>query len=302
MSVMKNVNLVKAALYAKLDARKSINLPSDENFGFEIELEGLDYLKAEQRVKRIDSRFKCCGDQSLDDFGLEIATPVLRNNKEDLQLLKKLSNALTELNPKFDNCSFQVNLDDKFNFDEKVELFKLYCYFEKVIYIFSKGYDQKLRHDVDVYAMMVYNDFIFEYYKFKNNPELMLCMFTNMKKYGLNLKTAKKLVEFRTPNGNTNYELWLNYVNTFYHILKTVKNGRYDKELVDDYIVNYNKYKDETFTLFNHDFNLDMDKCLEFVNLIFDDDMDKIYFLKQLLTTKQEIAKEYVNQKKLPLF
>ena len=291
---MTNVELLKSALYDNIGSRKILTIPKTENFGLEIELEGLNFNKTERRVKLLDERFICKSDKSLDDFGVEVVTPVMRNQKEDLLLLRKLATSLTDLGPRFDDCSFQVNFDDKFTVDERIEFFKLYCYYEKLIYIFSKGYDPKLRINIDLYANLVYNDFIFEFKKFIDCPELTLTQFEDMKMYGLNIKSDKKILEFRTPNGTTNYDLWVNYITTFYYLLATIKRGNYDKERVNDFIVNYNKYIDESFSLWKHDFDIDIDQCIQFANLIFTDELDKIHFLKQIISTKQKEAKQYI--------
>ena len=295
---MKDINLIKAALYDDLEKRKTINIPDNVDFGLEIELEGLEYERTMRRVKFIDNRFACKGDKSLDDFGVEIATPVMHNQKDDIFTLKKLSRSLVKSQPRFDNCSLQLNFNDNLSMEEKVELFKVYCYFEGIIYLFSKGTDQKLRTSINMYAKPIYSEFIIEHFKYEEYPDLMLEKFCNMKMYGLNLKTKKNLIEFRTPNGTASYELWFNYINTFYHLLNAVKSKKYDKELVNRYINDFKDIRRDGHPLVRLDYEIDMEKCLQFTNLIFDDELDKLYFLKQILLTQEKPALNYIQDVK----
>ena len=288
---MKKMDIIKATLFDTIKPRETMNIPEKTDFGLEIEIQGVDNSKKEI-VTNIDSNLKCKEDLSLNNRGFEITTPVYNNRKEDLLLLRELSLALKELNPVFDNCSFQVNYNNNFNIKEQINFIKVFSYYEKILYRFSKGSDERFRDTINIYANLVYPEFIFEY---KNNyymPEYSLLYFQNAKRYGINYKTYDKLIEFRTPNGTVDYSLWLNYINSFYFLLDAIKNKKFDMEKIEKYILDYENNLNERYSLSYGDFEIELEKCLELIDILFTDDMDKIYFLKQYIGNSKDVIKQ----------
>ena len=93
------------------------------------------------------------------------------------------------------------------------------------------------------------------------------------------------LIEFRTPNGTDDVWLWQNYINTFYNIIRTFEVGSIDYEKID-YLyyrlfgtISYDTYED-----------MHLDKAIEFANIIFNNDRDKLYFIKQYIGKQKDKA------------
>lgn len=90
---------------------KNIYIP----YGLEIEMESIDFLEGRRALKpEIDDTWIVGDDITLNDRGLELTSPVLKNNPETIERLKRISKTIEFLRPTFDNCSFQINLDAYF--------------------------------------------------------------------------------------------------------------------------------------------------------------------------------------------
>ena len=94
-----------------------------------------------------------------------------------------------------------------------------------------------------------------------------------------NSRKARNTVEFRCPNGTLDEITWQNNVNFFVKFMILCKKGHFDKDKV---LRRDSINKDKIFTY--HDYNkLYIDEALELVDLVFDNNLDKINFLKQYL-------------------
>lgn len=296
-------HLIEKAITTTLPSRKTLSIPSSINFGLEIENNDFNSYNecsnAERIIKNIDSRLYVHDDESLryiDDngkikLGLEVSTPILQNKKEDLILLKKLSKTLKYINPKYNISSFQVNLDDNLNFEERLELLKVYAYYEKVIMRFCRGNDKTLRECSGIYSYYIYYELLRELQNEKSIEE-KLETFTERKMYGINLKDRRRrIIEFRSPNGCNDLELWLNYINTFYYLVDAVSKKKYDKELIDFNFCKEHKTFDDEY-LYNYKcFSIHEKLAIDFVNTIFTNELDKLYFLKQYIGQDEEYTK-----------
>ena len=78
-----------------------------------------------------------------------------------------------------------------------------------------------------------------------------------------------KTIEFRCPNGTLNPVIWQNNINTVTKLMLAARNKKIDEDFLD-----YKLEKEpDKFTL--------LPKALELADIIFDNDLDKMYFLKQ---------------------
>lgn len=295
--------LIEQAINEELPLRTSLSIPKTVKFGLEIENNDFEnraaWNDAERLICNIDNRLYVHDDNSLnyvDDngkmlLGLEVSTPVLQNKKEDLLLLKKLSKTLKHINPKYNISSLQVNLDDDLTLEQRLELLKVYAYYEKIIMRFSKGNSSCLRNSSDVYAHYIYYELLSELQSSKNIEE-KIEKFTGKKMFGINFKfLTKKIVEYRTPNGCNDLDLWLNYINTFYYLQETVRKNKYDKELIDYKFSKQPKTFDDEYLYQHMCFPVHEELAVDFVNTIFTNELDKLYFLKQYIGQDNEYVK-----------
>lgn len=275
---LENLNI--QLLNNPLTYRSILTIPPKINFGLELELEDVSIQKVSENVSSIlGKNWIVKQDESLKkNQNAEIVTPILQNRKQTWILLKKLGELLNNLEPTYNNCSFQINFDGNLlpSIDDRVRFLKLYAMYEDIIYRFSKGEDEHYRDSLEVYASPIIlalkgcqgygKDTIVDY-------------FSDNKRYGIVFKTEKKnLIEFRTPNATSNPILWQNYITTFYYLLKLATSKKYPKKEIDEYIDKFMKiYLLEGYEISKPE------KALRLSNMLFHNKIDQIYFMQQYI-------------------
>ena len=112
----------------------------------------------------------------------------------------------------------------------------------------------------------------------------------NDRNYGINFKNLKRAyknngqylntIEVRCPNGTLDPTVWQNNINFFVKLFNYAKNDNYDTKLINERInlSNYPRRIDDAPTVFGIK---NISKAEELSDLIFNDDLDKEYFIKQ---------------------
>ena len=272
---MTKKEILESVVSQKFPYRKTINIPKNIGFGYEIEM-GLgliDHAKIYNDFSK--SKYEVAPESNMYNkthiLGTEIVTPVFYNNEKSWKELKKLSDKLKTYKANFDYYSFQVNVDDNNGiYQNPLKFIKFFTAYEDIIYTISKGYDKDLRKGIDIYAHSCLHGL--------NNIDLndpksiymLNLQFYRNKFYALSLKN--KIIEFRTPNSTFDAWLWQNYANIFTNLLLSIQDDKIDYDKIDKYLKN------------PIDRNvLNIDKAIELSNIIFSSDTDKLYLLKQYL-------------------
>ena len=166
----------------------------------------------------------------------------------------------------------------------------LWSVYENIIFKFSYNKDKGPRPDIMKYARKMNAEFMATYLKYYDKNfaiEDVIRSYKERKLNAVNLKNmsyfnsrkARNTVEFRCPNGTLDEITWQNNVNFFVKFMILCKKGHFDKDKV---LRRDSINKDKIFTY--HDYNkLYIDEALELVDLVFDNNLDKINFLKQYL-------------------
>ena len=139
-------------------------------------------------------------------------------------------------------------------------------------------YAASLKRYFKIFKCMTADDFDIEYFRWN-------------KKYCIAFKNSQKndtpipdIIEYRIPNGCDDAWLWQNYINTFFHLQEIIPS-------LDLEYFNYDScYNNKPYAVLYLD-----DACL-FANLIFNDDLDKIYFLRQYIGYDSEELKKSLNK------
>lgn len=109
--------------------------------------------------------------------------------------------------------------------------------------------------------------------------------FSNIDFQDPNCTYNQNTLEFRSPNATTNAVIWQNNINAFAKMLVSSKN-----KVMDEEFLNY-KLEHEfcSYSGNEHLYNeINLKNVLEFVDLVFDNNLDKVYFLRQYLKDFQE--------------
>lgn len=299
-----------------IEYRESLNLSKDITFGVEIEYENipvdnLSYFLEELRDYN-NNFLHWKNKREIDieeinnlneEMNGEINSPILidsidtwQNLREILNLLNSNSAIITE------RCGGHVNIGAHIlggNSEYWRNFILLWILYEKEIYKFSSGEYVKVRNrndniinnssnilKRDIESILKLDDSVSDYL---NNCAYRL--FT--KKYDISFQDINDIIfkrnnkiEFRVPNGSLNEEIWQNYINFFTKFLIACK-----KELNIDKIL---------YKLKNDEHN-----AVELDNYIFDDEIDKNYFLIQTLKANKVYKKilpshiKYINNNKI---
>ena len=316
-----------------LEYRDSLGLSNFDTFGIEIEIEHFigygnrnflnSYLGLAEAVgsKKWDSR----NDQSLNQ-GREFVSEILI---DDIECWKKIRNACAYVGTqgKIDvNCGSHVHAGAQILGENSLywyRLFKIWSIYENVIYRFSYGeylthrpqilkyarpaacfYDERLRllDDGLNYGTLEMLKIV--------EPSLIIDDDRWSKKFGLSYwrmladdnydmyEDFNKLnvgctVEFRTPNPTLDEVVWQNNINFFIKLMLYCKSDNFDMDIL-------NRRYSSVCGLFDNLWaysSIYLDQALELCDLIFDNNLDKIYFLRQYLKSFQVSDKPFVKSR-----
>ena len=271
----------KFQIFNKEDKTKYFSLPAFYMF-FE------EYLKwncvHEGTVQYIDD------DDNI--YGGELTSPILFNDINCFKALKKaceLLNSIKDLTTNF-RCGLHIHVDRTiYGNDAKtfIRLLKTWMIFENVIYRFASGESERLRSLVKEYARpinkQVYKE-LEQISKVKEDNFNEVIKTFRKKYYGITFfntqksyQAVKNTFEIRMFNGTTDPTIIQNDINFITNFLLYMINENYDEEYID--------YEVKKFTPFEFlDLQkIDMEHATRLADMIYNDDIDKLYFMKQYL-------------------
>lgn len=270
-----------------LEYRKNIKYDSNITYGIEIEYERIPKFIINKYIKKYYSSWDSVEDLSLDSGG-EIVSPIIYGDTNDWNEIESISDHLNNLKANtLDNAGFHIHVGRQiFTTKEELLLFiKTYILYEHIIYRFSYGDKIIGRKKIKDYSppigIKLYEmleelercESLEELYKLLSKlPRYSSINFTN-----INSITEKKTIEFRLFNASSNKIVIQNNINCTIKLCESPYNKIIDKEFID-YKISKFEIKDKY--MYN---NVDLLSALEFVDLIFNKDIDKMYFLRQYL-------------------
>lgn len=293
MNIKEQEELKKQLLKYKLDYRDTIKIDSNTTFGIEIEME---YNKGENFYKELSSFYEKGWNLEYESTlinGDEMKSPVLRDN-DSWDDLKKICNILKKYYTIKKTCGGHIHIGTQILGDEKTNwqnFCKLWSTYENVIYRFTAGEYLNTRKYASCYAKPLAK--AIQFYK-KENEYSIQGIFTKDK--AVSFKKVKKFeesfnntIEFRCPNGTLEPIIWQNNINFLIQFLTYCKNKNFNYDVVDK------REKDVSNNFHQYHF-IYFEQALELVDLIFDNNLDKLYFLRQYLKDGRQL-KEYQKSK-----
>lgn len=279
-----------------IEYRNSLNLPNYVTFGVEIEYENIvkdtvSYLLEEEQEKNFHLiNWKNTSEIDISEYNKlgeelngEIVSKILIDKKENWKSLSDILNMLEKNGAIVTNkCGGHVNIGAHILGKNKKywrNFFFLWLLYEDVIYDFSKGEFLNVRED-ELGLFRRISTYL-DINKIKNIKRRDYMDFKKFHKH-LDIYINENLIdkilignrlEFRIPNGTLSKEMWQNYVNFF---AKFVMASR--KELDIEKTIYKINNKDSS--------------AIELADYIFDNDIDKEYFLIQTLKTNKIYQKE----------
>ena len=287
-----------------LTYRPNLELPDYLTFGIEIETEEINYDKVYDYLTKHFSDWDIKEDVSL-ITGIEAASPVLFDNRTSWDEIRHICEYFRKI--KADTTGHAGGhvhisaLPLEKNLEYWRKFIKLYAAYESVLWRFSVGDKNHMREGAYDWAPPIaeqirrninkINDIVFL-------KELKKLIPTKTKKQAINFGNARvfaksnsrvyrcfNTLEDRKGNATTNEVIWQNYVNTDAKLILAATSSLVDEEFLDYRIENnISTFEDQGYRDFE---DYSIHDALEFVDLIFDNNLDKVYFLRQYIRNYQ---------------
>lgn len=153
---------------------------------------------------------------------------------------------------------------------------KLWTKYENILYRFFYGQYRNNRPAIKRFAMSIRN--VYKVNVYKSLEEIKNA--TIDRYYGINFKNAKNFelgdkntIEIRCPNASLNPIILQNNVNVILKMIEKCNDDNFDIEDTNTQEYNYRE-------IYTYE-NIDYENAIEFSELIFDNNLDKLYFLRQ---------------------
>lgn len=297
--------------------RESLGLPKDVSFGAEIEYEhktSSENIPTASFLWDACRRWELAYDGSLNSGG-EIRSPILHDVPKDWKDMKKICEYLTahEVNT-CKNAGGHIHVGAHIlgeSIPNWISFLKVYCAYENVLFRFFFGDKLSGREKMFYYAEPIARKQYrkIRYYKSSDYTDIREFLanhllyderyhainFYNVDKSDILDTEGKNTVEFRLPNGSSDHVIWQNNINTCIKMMLAGKKGLLDEDFLD-YKLENEAYYENNSGLDNRTYftEIDLVGALEFVDLVFDKNIDKVYFLRQYLRNLQTVTDKNV--------
>ena len=292
-----------------LEYRSKLNINKLITFGFELEFENLriDMNKLNLKLYNTFSsdRYHVKNDSTLNRGG-EVATPVLIDEEKYWSEIFILCDVLRNYAEIGNNAGGHIHVGTQAlgsNSASWLNFAKLWATYENVIYRFCYGNFLVGRSTIEKFALPLSNNYYTKYKDLKNRDlsvydiiAKLTCdrrrgvNLNNINTYSLDDEDIRNTIEFRCPNGTLDEVIWQNNLNLFVNILKYSRSSNFNHDIVDKrHRINSELNLYDNLNLYNEIY---LEEALEFSDLIFNNNLDKIYFLRQYLKSF-EISNKY---------
>lgn len=285
-----------------LEYRDSLGLPATLTFGVEIEYEGLIRSITDKFIEKNLPSWDSKKDGSL-TFGGEISSPIMTDKIHSWRELKLICNHLSlRRADTLHNAGGHIHIGVSIlndNIDAWKKFLKLYTAYESVLFRFMYGDKICGRKNLSKYAPPI-ADYLYESLNTLNNVKTFLELkdaipiverhaainFSNVIFNNPYNFCNRNTLEFRFPNATTSEIIWQNNINALAKMMIASKDNKIDEDFLDYRLKN--EYMPYSTNKFLYDI-ININSLLEFVDLVFDNNLDKIYFLRQYLRNFQEV-------------
>ncbi len=269
-------------------------------FGLELEFENAMKIRI---MNQLDEAFpngdwKIKSDHSLNN-GAEIASPILRDNETTWRNLDKVCSIVEPLASIDKNSGGHIHIGTQVLGNDKkswLNFIKIWSVYENIIFRFVYGDFLTARPYMLKYAEPMAKDFWQDYENLKITSaslEAVIYRISHKRNQAVNFKNVScnihnkfcsdSTIEFRCPNGSLNSAIWQNNVNFFVKLLTYSRNTAFNDDIVQQ---RHQSNLDKFAELKWYD-EIYLEQALELCDIVFTNNFDKIYFLRQYLKSFQ---------------
>ena len=277
-----------------LELRNNLDLNNNVTFGLEIECEEADIDSIVNMIyKKLDLYLWTIDDDTSLNCGKEIISPILKDYTSTWNELGKICRVIDDYAIVGRKTSGHIHVGTQAlggSIMAWLNFLKLWAVYENVIFRFLYGEFLNARPSIVKYAPPCSKSFLENYDIFvkkrMKSLETILSNISRTRYTAVNVQLVEdggfcknNTIEFRCPNGTFETVIWQNNVNLLVKLLNYCKSSNFNDDIVDKRrsLINEKNMKLELY----HEIYLD--EALEFCDLVFDNNLDKIYFLRQYL-------------------
>ena len=285
-----------------LEYRVSLNLPKDTKFGIGIGFSKInpEVVQSELKKKGLDWTIETAAYLSKERI---IFSRILNDTPKSWEEIQTISEYLNKKRAKphpYHGCIIQVDTGilGK-DIDAWRRFCKLYTIYEDILFRFGYGEKINARKTILKDAQPL-ADFLYEDLGVINSKTEVLSLIYPLQSYhienAINFKSINfysdsfkayyedfyeelaNVINFKSPNCTTDPIIIQNYINAYTKLVMAASKETIDEDLLDFKLqTDRSSYKNQPY-----DYDLiKLQKALEFVDLVFDNNLDKIYFLRQ---------------------
>ena len=289
--------------YLKL--RNKLGIEKEATFGLEIEFDNANRSLIEELVNTTNTKdiWKVEEDGSLPNGG-EIISPLLRDNESSWTDLSKICNIANTYAEESELAGAHIHIGMHIlgnNPKYWANFSKLWMAYENIIFRFLNGEYISPRSTIERQAKPISKDLIEDIDRINDRAKKSTSLYilkvldaennrkrsvnftnvSNIEPYKYDRIENKNTIEFRSANGTFNEVIWQNNVNLLVKLLMYAKSDKFNEDIINKRIItllednipsNLHKYS-RVYT----------DQAIELADLIFDNNLDKIYFLRQYI-------------------
>ena len=300
LSEFNNYDLQELLYYINeyyLELRPSIALSKSDTFGFELEVEKTITNIIRKKIDYyLNNNWDLRDDRTLED-GCEVVSPMLCDKSELWLDVDNMCRILKKNAHVWYNSSGHIHLGTQI-FGSKLQSWKnfllVWSTYENIIYRFLYGEYLTARESITKYASPLSNLFYEKYSEIRTSnyieisditsivpiPNRNVISFEKIKNYDEMLKD--NTVEFRGANNSLNGVIWQNNTNFLVAIVKFCTNDIDVEKIERRRKLNGDIYNNLLFYE-----QIYLDQAIELCDMIFDKNLDKVYFLRQYLKSFQ---------------
>lgn len=304
LSLMSGIDLQELLYYLNnyyLELRKILGFDNNVTFGLELEFEKTKKSKIINELEKhnLNNNWEIINDNSLYK-GAEITSPILKDNPNTWESLKAVCSIVNKNAVIGPNSGGHIHIGTQVLGSEKnswINFIKLWAVYENIIYRFTYGDYLCARPNIQEYAIPIskelWNDYL-RIKKFNLNIFKYICRPTskyralNFNNISFDTNKIKNTIEFRCPNGTLNPIIWQNNVNLFVNLLIYCRSPKYNDDIIEE---RKNIIKDKYSSLEWYE-EIYLQQALELCDMLFTNNLDKLYFLRQYLKSFEFSKKE----------
>jgi hypothetical protein len=297
-SEMSGIDLQDLLYYIEnyyLELRNRLGFDDYITFGLELEFENtmINHVINKLNEYHLANTWKLKSDGSLTN-GAEINSPILKDKSDSWNNLKKVCYIINENATIGTNSGGHIHIGTQViggKEDSWLNFIKLWSVYENIIYRFVYGDFLSARPCMSRYAEPMTKDFWKDYQTLKEYDQLKMrniitkishkryqaVNFNNVSDF--NNMSKNNTIEFRCPNGTIDPVVWQNNVNLFVNVLLYSKSSGYN----DDIIQKRRNINEEKYSSLNWYGEIYLQQALELCDMLFTNNFDKVYFLRQYL-------------------